>query len=116
MNLETSKAPAGNLLGATYEVPQEERLIEASRKDAYLSLIHKLSHQSVVKHFDAYADIDWDVADFRIDPDDPRWILDSDDTLGATDWYRSQPAGIQSRIGLHMIASFMKVGVIFENV
>src|SRR5277367_4760740 len=67
-------------------------------------------------HLDAYADIDWDNPEFRIDHDDPRWELETDDVLGATDWYRAQPAGIRSRIGLRMLANFMKIGVIFEYV
>jgi len=114
MELQTSHA--GELLGTNYVVPDEERVAEASRNEAYLNLIRRLSHQSVVKHFDAYADIDWDNPEFRIDPDDVRWQFDSADTLGATEWYRAQPSGVRSRIGLHMVASFMKVGVVFENV
>jgi hypothetical protein len=116
MNLETSKTVGSEFLGKNFVVPEEERVAEAARADAYLNLVRRLSHQSVVKHFDAYADIDWDSPDFRIDPEDPRWQLDSDDVLGATEWYRSQPQGIRSRIGLHMITTFMKTGVIFENV
>ena len=99
-----------------FVVPEEERVTKAAHSDAYLDLIRRLSHQSVVKHFDAYADIDWDNPEFRIDHDDPRWELEPDDVLGATEWYRSQPAGIRSRIGLRMLANFMKIGVIFEYV
>ena len=50
------------------------------------------------------------------DPNDPRWELEPEDVLGATEWYRSQPAQVRSRIGLHMLANFMKIGVIFEYV
>ncbi len=42
--------------------------------------------------------------------------LEADDVLGATEWYLSQPAGVRSRIGLRMLANFMKIGVIFEYV
>lgn len=97
-------------------VPEEERVAEAVPSDAYFDLIRRLSHQSVVKHFDAYADIDWDSSEFRIDHDDSRWELEPDDVLGATEWYRTQPAGIRSRIGLRMLANFMKIGVVFEYV
>src|ERR1700689_447291 len=97
-------------------VPEEERAGKAVHGDAYFDLIRRLSHQSVVKHFDAYADIEWDNPEFLIDHDDPRWELEPDDVLGATEWYRSQPAGIRSRIGLSMLANFMKSGVIFEYV
>ena len=99
-----------------FVVPDEEQVGKAAHSDAYSDLIRRLSHQSVVKHFDAYADIDWDNPEFRIDPDDSRWELEPDDVLGATEWYRSQPAGIRSRIGLSMLANFMKIGVIFEYV
>ena len=99
-----------------FVVPEEERAENAVRPDAYADLIHRLSHQSVVKHFDAYADIEWDSPEFRIDHDDSRWELETDDVLGATEWYRAQPAGIRSRIGLRMLANFMKTGVIFEYV
>ena len=105
---------AGSLLGEQYAVPEEER--GTRRTEPYPALVRRLSHQSVVKHFDAYADIDWDAPEMRIDPDDPRWELGPDDVLGATAWYRSQPAGVRSRIGLHMMATFMKVGLQFEGV
>src|SRR5437773_4695796 len=51
-----------------YVLPEEEQIAAT-----YQHLLRRLSHQSVVKHFDAYADIDWDAADYRIDPEDPRW-------------------------------------------
>jgi len=105
---------AGALLGTAYTVPEEERPTRAA--ETYPALLRRLSHQSVVKHFDAYADIDWDSAEFRIDPDDPRWQLSEDDTLGGTAWYRAQPEAIRARIGLHMFATFMKLGVQFESV
>jgi hypothetical protein len=99
-----------------FVVPEEEQVAKAARSDAYFDLVRRLSHQSVVKHFDAYADVDWDNPAYRIDHDDRRWELDPDDVLGATEWYRSQPPGIRSRIGLRMLANFMKIGVIFEYV
>lgn len=99
-----------------FVVPDEERVAKAVHSDAYFDLVRRFSHQSVVKHFDAYADVDWDNPAYRIDHDDPRWELDPDDVLGATEWYRSQPPEIRSRIGLRMLANFMKIGVIFEYV
>jgi hypothetical protein len=99
-----------------FVVPEEERAEKAVNPDSYADLIRRLSHQSVVKHFDAYADIEWDSPNFRIDHNDPRWELEPDDVLGATEWYRAQPAGIRSRIGLRLLANFMKIGVIFEYV
>jgi P-aminobenzoate N-oxygenase AurF len=97
-------------------LPDEERVAKAVHSDAYFDLVRRLSHQSVVKHFDAYADVEWDNPAYRIDHDDARWELDPDDVLGATEWYRSQTPGIRSRIGLRMLANFMKIGVIFEYV
>jgi P-aminobenzoate N-oxygenase AurF len=117
MNLQTSKYdPPENLMPEAFVVPEEERVGKAVHSDAYFALIRRLSHQSVVKHFDAYADIEWDNPEFRIDHDDSRWELEPGDVLGATEWYRSQPAGIRSRIGLRMLTTFMKIGVIFEYV
>jgi hypothetical protein len=70
----------------------------------------------VVKHFDAYADIDWNSEEFAIRLDDPRWELGPDDSLGATAWYQSQPQEVRARIGVHMYATFMKIGAQFESV
>lgn len=97
-------------------LPEEERLAAAATADAYESLVARLSTASVEKHFDAYADVDWDAPEMRIDPEDPRWILPEDHNLGATAWYRARPEATRARIGLHMVASFMKIGLEFENV
>jgi hypothetical protein len=105
---------AGALLSEQYELPEEERATR--RRESYRELVQRLSRQSVSKHFDAYADIDWDAPEMRIDPDDPRWELGPDDVLGATAWYRNQPAAVRSRMGLHMMATFMKIGLQFEGV
>jgi hypothetical protein len=97
-------------------IPEEERRESGRRAESFSALLQRLSHQSVVKHFDAYADVAWDSDEFRIDPEDPRWEWDGDDALGGTDWYRSQPQPVRARLGLHMIATFMKIGVQFEAV
>ncbi|MEW6272231.1 MAG: diiron oxygenase [Thermodesulfobacteriota bacterium] len=89
---------------------------EAAQDEAYLKLLRRLSHQSVVKHFDAYADVDWDAPEMRIEPSDPRWELDEEESLGATGWYRSQPQPVRAQLGLHMFATFMKIGLQFESV
>ena len=64
--------------------------IDASRShlDVFAGVVARLSRQSVDKHFDAYADVDWDAPDMAIDADDPRFEL-SLDVLGSTDWYRA---------------------------
>jgi len=82
----------------------------------FTELLGRLSRQSVVKHFDAYADVDWDHPDNVIDPRDARWELDSGNGLAGTDWYRALPAETRARIGLHGITSNMKAGLQFENV
>jgi hypothetical protein len=78
--------------------------------------VERLSRQSVVKNFDAYADIPWDDPEFAVDPDDSRWDLTGIDPLGETEWYRSQPAGVRSRISLYRFASAAQLGWQFENV
>ncbi len=88
----------------------------ARRKETYDALLARLSHQSVVKHFDAYADIDWEGPDFQLNPSDPVFERSEDDSLGATDWYRSQPPELRARIGLHMGVTHMKIGLEFESV
>ena len=102
-------------LGADYVIPEEERAA-TRQQETYSALLARLSHQSVVKHFDAYASIDWDSDEFRIDAADSRWELGPDDALGGTAWYRSQSPEIRARIGLHMYATFMKIGAQFEGV
>jgi hypothetical protein len=97
-------------LGPGYALPEEEQIA-----GTYQHLLRRLSHQSVVKHFDAYADIDWDAGEYRIDPEDPRWELDTDDVLGATAWYRAQAQPLRARLGLHLVATKMKIGTQFEN-
>jgi hypothetical protein len=92
------------------------RLDEEQRATRFDELLKRLSHQSVVKHFDAYADIEWDSPEFAIDPTDSRFELFPDSPLGSTDWYRSRPDDTRARIGLHMITSNMKAGLQFENV
>jgi hypothetical protein len=102
-------------LHTEYQIPAEERPRNEGTRESYTDLVQRLSHQSVIKHFDAYADIDWESEDYRIDPEDPRWELADDDSLGATTWYRVQPQSVRARIGLHMIAQNMKVGLQFES-
>ena len=93
-----------------------EQATDVQSGNAYESLIGRLSQQSVVKHFDAYADVPWDDPEYRIDPADPRWELSDDDPLGATDWYKAQPQEVRARIGLQGIVSAMKTGLQFESV
>jgi hypothetical protein len=95
-------------------VPDEEAV--ESRREPYTALLARLSHQSVVKHFDAYADVPWDEPGFEVDPEDARWIQTDDGPLGRTPWYRSRTVATQARINCHLIATSAKVGAQFENV
>jgi hypothetical protein len=83
---------------------------------AWLSLLGRLNRQSVSRHFDAYADIDWDSPDMALDPEDARWELPADDPLGGTAWYRNLPAATRARLGCELVASKKKIGLVFESV
>lgn len=83
---------------------------------AYAALVARLSRQSVDKHFDAYADVDWQHPDLQVDPTDPRWAASLDEPLTQTDWFAAQPPDVQATIGLHLVVARMKLGLQFENV
>jgi hypothetical protein len=103
------------LLGETsLTLPEHER--RAGRTESYPALLARLSRLSVTKHFDAYADVDWDAPEHRIDPEDPRFEVGPDVPLGATAWYRALPQPTRARLGLHLIASQVKLGIEFERV
>jgi hypothetical protein len=95
---------------------QTETIDRAPHDEAYVALLGRISHQSVVKHFDAYADIEWDDPALAIDPTDPRWELGADEGLGATAWYRELRQQDRARLGLDLVAMQMKVGLGFENI
>jgi hypothetical protein len=82
----------------------------------FADLVRRLSEQSVVRHFDAYADIDWDAPEMAIRADDPRFELPPDSPLGATTWYRSLPPERRAEIGLSGIVANMKAGLQFESI
>jgi hypothetical protein len=84
--------------------------------EPYDQRIARLSRRSVTKHFDAYADIDWEHPAFAVDPEDCRWECSAQDPLGQTDWYMSLPQPVRARLGLHLIVMQMKTGAFFENV
>jgi hypothetical protein len=84
--------------------------------DAFSATVERLSRQSVDKHFDAYADVAWDDPQLALDPDDPRFALWGFDPVGQSEWYRSLPAAARSRIGLHRVATAMRIGWEFENI
>ncbi|MEQ1787979.1 MAG: diiron oxygenase [Acidimicrobiales bacterium] len=99
---------------ATMDTLDDE--VATAEVDTFTGLLARLNDQSVRpgKHFDAYVDVPWD--DHVIEATDSRWELGSTDPLGATAWYRNQPQPVRGAIGIHMVASKMKVGYFFEGV
>ncbi len=85
-------------------------------REAYDDVLARLSARSVTKRYDAYADVEWDHPDNRIESDDPRFELGDGDPLGQTAWYRALPQSSRARIGLHVTASMMRTGVEFEGI
>lgn len=81
----------------------------------WATLISRLSKASVEKHFDAYADVEWDSAELSVDLADPRFELPGFDPLGSTDWYRNLPPEVRSELGAYRIGACMKIGWHFEN-
>ena len=90
--------------------------VATTATDTLNGLLGRLNEQSVRpgKHFDAYVDVPWD--EHTIEPTDPRWELGVLDPLGATAWYQAQPQEVRGAIGIHLVASKMKVGYFFEGV
>ncbi len=83
--------------------------------EGFRTTLARLSKLSVEKHFDAYADVDWDAPEMRVAPGDPRWEPPAGDPVTTTDWYRSLGPDERSRYGLYRIAASMKTGWQFEN-
>ncbi len=97
------------------DVLDQEAGEDAADSDGFRTMLDRLSRLSVDRHFEAYTDVAWDSSDMALVPDDPRLDLPGHDPLGASEWYRSQPAAVRARIGLYRYAAFMKVGWHFEN-
>ncbi len=103
--------------GTAFVPPEEDAAGDGPDAELeYQRLLERLCKAAVTRRYEAYRDIAWDDPDMAVDPDDPRWELDGDHPLGGTDWYRSQPAGVRSRIGLNLTAGFMYTGRVFEGV
>ena len=100
----------------TFAELAEEEHIGTAGTDAWRDLLARISHLSVTKHFDAYADIDWDAPELELDPTDHRWELPDDDPLGGTTWYQALPQPARARLGVEFAASAMKTGLQFESV
>jgi P-aminobenzoate N-oxygenase AurF len=96
-------------------VLDQEQGGDARTEDGFQALTARLSRASVERHFDAYADVDWDAAECALAAGDPRLELAPSDPLGASDWYRTQPPEVRSLVALYRVAAYMKVGWHFEN-
>lgn len=96
---------------------EEPAVVDETVDERWLALLDRLNGLSVTKHFDAYADVAWDDPQLVLDPTDPRWELsEDDDPLGGTDWYRALPQEARARLGCELVATKMKIGLVFENV
>jgi hypothetical protein len=83
--------------------------------DEFAVMVGRLNRLSVERHFDAYADIDWDEPDLALDPIDPRFELPGIDPLRHTDWYAALAPAERARLGCYRWAACMKTGWHFEN-
>ena len=83
--------------------------------DEFTVMVGRLNRLSVERHFDAYADIDWDDPANAFDTTDPRFELPTLDPLRHTDWYAAQPPDVRAAVGGHRWAAYMKTGWHFEN-
>jgi hypothetical protein len=83
--------------------------------DDFTVMVARLNKLSVERHFDAYADIDWDDPALALEPTDPRFELGAIDPLRHTDWYAAQPPAERARLGCYRWAACMKTGWHFEN-
>jgi len=89
--------------------------VTATQTDEFTGKVGRLNKLSVERHFDAYADIDWDDSKFALDVNAPRLELPVIDPLRHTDWYAAQPPEVRAAVGCHRWAACMKTGWHFEN-
>ena len=83
--------------------------------DDFTVMVGRLNKLSVERHFDAYADIDWDDPELALDPADLRFELPAIDPLRDTAWYDSLSPAERSGVGCYRWAACMKTGWHFEN-
>jgi para-aminobenzoate N-oxygenase AurF len=83
--------------------------------DEFTVMVGRLNKLSVERHFDAYADIDWDDPANAVDTADSRFELAAIDPLRHTDWYAAQSPEMRAAVGGHRWAACMKTGWHFEN-
>ena len=89
--------------------------MSTTQTDDFTTMVGRLNKLSVERHFDAYADIDWDAPEFALDPTDERFELPAIDPLRHTDWYTGLSPTDRATIGCYRWAACMKTGWHFEN-
>ena len=84
--------------------------------ETYDRRVRHLSEASVEKHWEAYADIDWDaLAAESFHDDNTQWKLPKTDPLHSHPWYLAQSPETQAKIVKWRVVSHMRVGIEFEN-
>ncbi len=83
--------------------------------NTYSETVQTLIDGSIRRNFDPLTDIPWDSDEYKVLPDDPRWILPSTVDLGKTDWYQEQSTERQIEIGQWRMADVAKTGLLFER-
>ncbi|MFR9751541.1 AurF N-oxygenase family protein [Nocardia sp. 004] len=90
---------------------------DLEKAQRYAETLLLLSEGSVNKHFDPFADIDWDNPDFAVDAGPERWILPvSADTLARHPWYQALSTERKIAVGKYRQANIAKVGLQFESI
>lgn len=89
--------------------------MSTTQTDDFAVMVGRLNKLSVERHFDAYADIDWDAPELALDPTDARFELPAIDPLRHTDWYAGLSPTDRATIGCYRWAACMKTGWHFEN-
>jgi hypothetical protein len=86
----------------------------ARKRESYGELLERLSELSVTRYHDPFTDIDWDAAEHRIDPDDPRFELDPSHPLALSAWHAALDGPTRARFGLAFGAQTLKNGIRLE--
>jgi hypothetical protein len=89
--------------------------VTTTSTEEFAVMVGRLNKLSVERHYDAYADIDWDDPAFALDPADPRFELPAIDPLRHTDWYAGLSPADRAGLGCYRWAACMKTGWHFEN-
>jgi hypothetical protein len=100
----------------TRSIKRWKRSMDVSDDMPYVEMLATLSAGSVRRHFNPYADIDWDAPKLSVSRNDPRWVLPATDPLGHHSWYKTQRPEKQIAIGVWREANIAKVAVHLESI